>query len=217
MLEALVSFLLIYAIYAFIDWLRNSKKPFKPSMTPHKKIARSIWIYCIFIIAVAIAMVSITDIDRDRFYRHMYGQYKGWYFPNGRYSDLRIGDIRDEAERIIRPITHNPVLMGRHWKEIPSEEPEFTFTRLLNTFHYYDSDTISKTYRRGIIMRIYDLYNEIADSQGNEDSVYNRIMSIFVSDSSFYQISKNFAPYSAIETVTYVAELRPISEFQTLD
>ena len=219
MLGALVSFLLIYAIYAFIGWLRNSKKPFKPSVTPHKKIARSIWIYCVFIIAVAIAMVSITDIDRDRFYRPMYGQYKGWYFPNGRYSDLRIGDIRDKTEIVSRGlgnhITHTPVLMGRHWEEIPSEEPEFPFTRVLNSFHSYDSDTNSKTYGRGIIMRIYDLDNEISDSQGNEDSVYNSIMSNFVSDSSFFQISKNFAPYSAIETATY-ATISPGSNKPTL-
>lgn len=219
MLEALVSFLLIYAIYAFIDWLRNSKKPFKPSVTPHKKIARPIWIYCVFIIAVAITMVSITKIDYDRFYRPMYGEYKGWYFPNGRYSDLRIGNIRDKAKLVSRGlgnyITHTPVLMGRHWEEIPSEEPEFPFTRLLNTFHYYDSDTISKTYGRGIFMRIYDLDNEITDSQGNEDSVYKGIMSNFVSDSSFFQISKNFAPYSAIETVTY-ATISPGSDNPTL-
>lgn len=215
MLEVLVSFLLIYAIYAFIDWLRNSKKPFKPAVTPHKKIARSIWIYCVFIIAVAITMASITEIDRDRFYRPMYGEYKGWYFPNGRYSDLRIGNIRDEAERVIRPITHNPVLMGRHWEEIPSEEPEFPFTRLLKTFHYYDSDTISKTYGRGIVIRIYDLDNEIADSQGNENSVYTNIINKFVSDSSFYHISKSFAPYSAIETATY-ATISPGSDNPTL-
>lgn len=212
MFEALVSFLLIYAIYAFIDWLRNSKKPFKPAVTPYKKIARSIWIYCVFIIAVAITMASITEIDRDRFYRPMYGEYKGWYFPNGRYSDLRIGNIRDKVERENRggynrlsaiTTTHTPVLMGRHWEEIPSEEPEFPFTRLLNTFHYYDSDTISKTYGRGIVIRIYDLDSEIESSKGNENSVYTNIINKFVSDSSFYHISKNFAPYSAIETATY--------------
>lgn len=219
MLGALVLFLLIYAIYAFIDWLRNSKKPFKPSVTPHKKIARSIWIYCVFLIAVAITMVSITEIDRDRFYRPMYGQYKGWYFPNGRYSDLRIGDIRDETgiERrgLGNRITHTPVLMGRNWEEIPSEEPEFPFTRVLNSFHSYDSDTNSQTYGRGIVMRIYDLDNEITDSQGNEDSVYNSIMSNFVSDSSFYKISTNFAPYSAIETATH-ATISPGSDNPTL-
>lgn len=216
MFEVLVSFLLIYAIYAFFVWLLNLNKPFKPFVTPHKKIARYIWIYCVFLIAVALTMLCITDIDYDRFHCPKYGQYKGWYFPNGRYSDLRIGNIRDEVKRtkestggLIRlnsivTETHTPVFMGRHWEEIPSEEPEFPFTRLLNTFHYYDSDTISKTYGRGIVMRIYDLDNEITDSQGNEDLVYKGIISNFVSDSSFYKISKNFAPYSAIETPTYI-------------
>ena len=33
MLGALVSFLLIYAIYVFIDWLRNSKKNFLSLMS----------------------------------------------------------------------------------------------------------------------------------------------------------------------------------------
>lgn len=216
MLGALVSFLLVYAIYAFIDWLRNSNRPFKPTVNPHKKIARSIWIYCVFVIAVAITMVSITEIDRDRFYRPMYGQYNGWYFPNGRYSDLRIGDIRDNTINDTRWNTiHTPIFMGRHWEELPFEEPEFPFTRLLNSFHSYDSDTNSKTYGRGIVMRIYDLDNEIADSQGNEDSVYKSIINKFVSDSSFYQVSTNFAPNSAIETATY-ATISPGSDIPTL-
>lgn len=219
MFEVLVLFLLIYAMYAFIHWLRNSKKPFKPSATPHKKIARPIWIYCVFLIAVAITMANITVIDRDRFYRPKYGDYKGLYFPNGRYSDLRIGNIRDEAKLVSGELgnrfTHTPVLMGRHWEEISSEEPESPFTRLLNTFHYYDSDTISKTYGRGIVMRIYDLDDEIIDSQGNEDLVYKGIISNFVSDTSFYKISKNFAPYSAIETPTYV-KISPGSDNPTL-
>ncbi len=64
MLGALVSFLLIYAIYVFIDWLRNSKKTFKPHVASHKRIARTIWIYCVFLIAVAITMVSFTDFNR---------------------------------------------------------------------------------------------------------------------------------------------------------
>lgn len=216
MLSALVSFLLIYAIYAFIDWLRNSNKPFKPTVTPHKRIARTIWIYCVFLIAVAITMISFTDFNRDRFYRPMYGQYKGWYFPNGYYSDLRIGDIRDKVEiENRRHFIHTPIFMGRHWEELPNEEPDSPFTRILNSFHTYDSDTNSKTFGRGIVMRIYDLDNEIADSQGDEKSVYQKIMGNFVSDSSFYQISSNFAPYPAIETATY-ATISPGSDNPTL-
>lgn len=204
MLGALVSFLLVYAIYAFIDWLRSSKKPFKPEVTYHKKIARSIWIYCVFLIAVAITMVSFTDFNRDRFYRPMYGQYKGWYFPNGYYSDLRIGDIRDKVEiDNRRHFIHTPIFMGRHWEELPNEEPDEPYNHILHAFHTYDSDNSSKSFGRGIILRVYDLDNEIADSQGNEKSVYQRITNSFVSDSSFFQLSNNFAPYTAIETATY--------------
>ena len=187
MLGALVSFLLVYAIYAFIDWLRSSKKPFKPEVTYHKKIARSIWIYCVFLIAVAITMVSFTDFNRDRFYRPMYGQYKGWYFPNGYYSDLRIGDIRDKVEiDNRRHFIHTPIFMGRHWEELPNEEPDEPYNHILHAFHTYDSDNSSKSFGRGIILRVYDLDNEIADSQGNERSVYQRITNSFVSDSSFF-------------------------------
>lgn len=216
MLGALVSFLLIYAIYAFIDWLRNSNKPFKPSVTSHKRIARTIWIYCVFLIAVAITMISFTDFNRDRFYRPMYGQYKGWYFPNGHYSNLRIGDIRDNSGfNTRRNYIHSPIFLGRHWEELPYKEPHSPFTRVLNSFHTYDSDTNSKTFGRGIVMRIYDLDNEIADSQGDEKSVYKKIMGNLVSDSSFYQISSNFAPNPAIETATY-ATFSPGSDYPTL-
>ncbi|MBD5296961.1 MAG: hypothetical protein HDS21_02640 [Bacteroides sp.] len=204
MLGALISFLLVYAIYAFIDWLRNSKASCKPYVTPHKRIARSIWIYCIFLIAVAITMVCFTDFSRERFYRPMYGQYKGWYFPNGRYSDLRIGNIRDKEEVDDNWNTiHTPILMGHNWEELPYEEPDSPYKRILSTFHTYNYDKASELYGRGIVLRVYDLDEEIENSHGREKSVYKGIINSFVNDSSFYRISNNFAPYSAIETRTY--------------
>ena len=143
MLGALVSFLLVYAIYAFIDWLRNSKKTFKPHVASHKRIARTIWIYCVFLIAVAITMVSFTDFNRQRFYRPMYGQYKGWYFPYGHYSNLRIGDIRDKSEINYRWKTiHTPLLLGRNWEELPNEDPHTPYSRILssiNNYNYYSN------------------------------------------------------------------------------
>lgn len=204
MLGALVSFLLIYAIYAFIDWLRNSKKTFKPTIASHKRIARSIWIYCVFLIAVAITMVSFSEINRERFYRPMYGQYKGWYFPYGHYSDLRIGNIRTKSEvydgiKILR----TPILMNRTWEELPMEEPEAPYNSILRTFHTYNADSDSKYYGRGIVLRVYDLDNDIADMQSNEQVVYKNIVNSFVSDSSIYKLSNKFDPYTAIETPTY--------------
>lgn len=205
MLGALVSFLLIYAIYVFIDWLRNSKKTFKPHVASHKRIARTIWIYCVFLIAVAITMVSFTDFNRQRFYRPMYGQYKGWYFPYGHYSNLRIGDIRDKTEVYDRWKTiHTPLLLGRNWEELPNEEPHTPYSRILSSIHTYNSDSNSELYGRGIILRVYDLDSEIIDSQENGKSIYQYYIDALVSDSSFYKHSENFSPNLAIETPVYM-------------
>ncbi|MBD5355359.1 MAG: hypothetical protein HDR85_10750 [Bacteroides sp.] len=203
MLGALISFLLVYAIYAFIDWLRNSKKPFKLTVLPHKKIARTVWIYCVFLISVAIIMVNFSDFNRHRFYRPMYGQYEGLYFPYGHYSDLNIGDIRDKFEFNGRHIRHSAILLGHYWEELSNDDSNSHYKRILKTFHTYDSERNSKTFGRGMILRVYDLDNEITDLPFNEKLVYENIIDSFVSDSSFYKLSQNFDPYPAIETATY--------------
>lgn len=206
MLEASISILFVYAIYTFVNWLRH-RKSIKPSLAPHKRIARSIWIYCFFIITVAILMASFTEIDSNKFYRPMYGEYKGWYFPYGRYSDLRIGDIRNEStiisENYHNHIVNNAILMGRRWEEVPDEEAESPYEIILKSLHTYDPDCNSNTYGHGMMLRVYDLDNEIAESKDDEKSGYNTIINKLVSDSSFYKLSKAYEPYMAIETPVY--------------
>lgn len=171
---------------------------------PHKRIARTIWIYCVGLILVAITMGFFTEIFPQCYYRPLYGQNHWRYFPNGHYSYLRIGDINEKVEEYgIKKFKCTPILMGRYWEELPEQEPDSPYTSILNVFHTYDSDNDSKSFGRGIVLRIYDLDNEIANLQGNEKLAYEKIMNAFVTDSSFYKRSKNFAPYAAFETPTY--------------
>lgn len=203
MLGALLSFLIVYAIYVFIDWLRH-KKPFKPTIAPHKRIARSIWIYCVFLVAVAIVMVSMTEFNRDKFYRPMYGQYKGWYFPNGYFSDLRIGDIRDKSEIYDKwTIVHEAILMNRTWEELPKEDSISPYKNIVSSLHSYNTGSNTKSFVGGILLRVYDLSEEVNAHNGKEELAYDDIIKSQVTDSSFYQISKNFLPLKAIETSTY--------------
>lgn len=204
MLGAIISFLIVYAIYALIAWLRNPNSSPNPAVAPHKRIARSIWIYCVVLISVAIIMVSFTEINRERFYRPMYVELKGRYFPDGYYSYLCLGSIHDNVEYDSQfGAIHSPRLMGQMWEELPNDEPASPYKQIPSTFHTYDSERNSKSYGRGMILRVYNFDGEIFSSQGNEKLVYKNIIDSIVTDSSLYQPSKKFAPYSAIETPTY--------------
>lgn len=205
MFNSLIISLFVYVIYAFVYWLRKSNKSLKLYVAPHKRIAWSIWIYCGFLCAVATTMANFTGIDYQRFHRPEYGQYKGWYFPYGHYSDLRIGNIQDKSNvNVGLHIIHTPILLGHNWDELYNEEPDIPYQKLMNAFHTYDSDSNSETFGRGIVLRIYNLDSEVASSGGDESEAYKNVINSLVSDSSFYQICKKFSPYPAIETDTYL-------------
>ncbi len=152
-------------------------------------------------------MVQFTEFNRSKFYRPMYGQYKGWYFPYGRYSDLRIGDIREQQNLVGNGynsyVENFATLLGHHWEDIEDEKKYSPYKEKLVTLHTYDSDNDSKSYGHGIVLRVFNLDQEIAEVHGDEKLAYQNIINTFVSDSSFYRSCDTFAPYSAIETSTY--------------
>ena len=111
--------------------------------------------------------------------------------------------IRDKSKSYYNS-EHTPILLSRYWEELPNENPDEPYKSVLSTFHTYDSDRNSKLYGLGIVLRVYDLDDEIAQSGKDEKEVYKNIVNSFVSDSSFYQRSENFAPYIAIETQPYL-------------
>lgn len=209
MLEALICFLLIYALFVFINWLLYTIKKDntnKPTVMPHKRIARTIWIYCALLISVITIMVNFDEFDR--FERPRYGDDNVLYIPYGRYSNLRIGNIREETEFLGNKFDFKimTIFLGRNWEELPNDEPYSPYKYILSTFHTYDNDCNSNTYGRGIILRIFDLDYEIPGTQNDEKSVYKNVIDSLVSDSSFYHLyhlSNNFSPYTAIETNTY--------------
>lgn len=202
-LSILVLLLFIYSIYALIEWFRNSRKAVKSVVAPHKRIARLIWGYCVLLISVSIIMFNYTNFNQERFY-HPIKDSRNWYDPNGHYSYLNIGgvDCIVEGGRRLNA-TFKPVFMGYCWEELDNETPTSPYKNILGAYHKYDSYRDSKSYGRGIVLRVYDLDNDILYAPEDESLAYRKIISSLVSDSSFYQLSKNFAPYTAIETPTY--------------
>lgn len=211
MLSAFLTFLIVYAIYAFIAWLRN-KKNSNLNIASHKRIAQTIWPFCLFLIIVAIFMVILPDIDR-KFYRPLYGQYEGSYFPNGRYSDLRIGQIRENSqlrsENYHNYLEHTAFLLGHEWEELKWEgldDPDniYPFKRVAGSIGTYDSDEDSESYGHGIILHVFDLDDEVIEANGNENEAYEKLISAQLSDSTLIKLKRtnSFSPFSAIESQT---------------
>lgn len=202
MLGALISFLVVYALYAFIYWLRK-KKTFKENVSPHNRIARHIWIYCLFLIGIAITMIAISE-SNSKYHRPLYGNYKGWYFPNGHFSDLRIGNMRVDSEynRDTYQTEYSAYFVKKKWEELKepnSFEPYRSHIRSLVT---YDSNNDSETYGRGIILHVFDLTEDIIENNGDENIAYEKYIDKQVNDSSFMQRSDILTPYKSIATNT---------------
>lgn len=204
MVSAFITFLLVYAIYAFIAWLRNKKNP-DPNIASHKRIARTIWPFCLFLIGVAIFMVNLPQMDR-KFYRPLYGQYEGFYFPNGRYSNLKIGNIRENSQlrggNYQNHIEYSVFLLGHKWEELEAPDEPYPYQRVAGSFGTYDSNEASETFGHGIILHVFDLDEDVIEANGNETAAYEKLINAQVSDSSLMQRTNSFSPFRAIETHT---------------
>jgi hypothetical protein len=202
MLSALLTFLIVMAIYIFIDWLRH-RKNLNADIVPHRKIARHIWIYCAIIVAVAITMVNFSNID-PKSYRPLYGQYHGWYFPYGHYSNLRIGDIHDKTTTSDSwRYDYHAIMMNSNWDEIEEPDSISPYYSVLQSLLTYDGKPNSKTYGFGIALFVYDLTENIIGTNGNEEKAYEKLIEPQVNDSSLMQRTKLFTPYKAIASPTY--------------
>lgn len=186
-------------------FLTRNKKNSNLNIASHKRIARTIWPFCLFLIIVAIFMVILPDIDR-KFYRPLYGQYEGYYYPNGRYSDLRIGQIRDNpqlrSENYHNYLKYTAFLLGHEWEELDDPDNIYPFKRVAGSIGTYDSDKDSESYGHGIILHVFDLDDEVIEANGNESEAYEKIINAQVSDSSLMQRTNSFYPFKAIETHT---------------
>ncbi len=202
MLGAVLSFLVVYAMYAFIYWLFK-KKSFKVNVSPHKRIARQIWIYCVFLIGVAIAIIAIPETF-NKFHRPIYGNYKGWYYPNGHFSNLRIGNLREESNynRNTYNTEYKALFLKKIWEELDEPNSYGPYRSHIQSLITYDSNQDSETYGHGIMLHVFDLTEDIIENGNNEVKAYDYLINEQVNDSSYMQITDFLAPYKSIATQT---------------